>query len=177
MVHVQVHILFHHHLNFVVVDLSNDLFEYHYHKVEVVKIELNLLALWIVVDIVLKFHLNIFQVIVFVVQLILHYVDVIKLYVVNEEQIYLMINVYVILQIHDNDDQLYEMYDLNHHVQLFDKPILKKKKDKRRRRKYFTVYFSSLFDRSIVRVLSIDTVIGIDIIFKIVSYNINFISR
>jgi len=85
-----------------------------------------------------------------------------------------MINVYVILQIHDNDDQLYEMYDLNHHVQLFDKPILKNKKDKRRRRKCFTVYFSSLFDRSIVRVLSIDTVIGIDIIFKIVSYNSKF---
>ncbi len=80
----------------------------------------------IVVDIVLVIHLDIFQVIVFVVQLILHYVDVIKLYVVNEEVKDMMINVYVMLQIHDNDVQLYDMYDLNHHGQLFDKPIKNK---------------------------------------------------
>jgi hypothetical protein len=38
---------------------------------------------------------------------------------------------------------------------------------KEKRRKYFTVYFSSLFDGSIIRVLSIDTVNGIDIIVKV----------
>jgi hypothetical protein len=37
-----------------------------------------------------------------------------------------MLNVYVMLRIPDNDDQSYEMHDLTHHVQLFDKPMQKK---------------------------------------------------
>ncbi len=42
------------------------------------------------------------------------------------ERIYLMLNVYLMLRILDNDDQSYEMHDLTHHVQLFDKPMQKK---------------------------------------------------